>query len=582
VPRQGPRGWSSNTTAVMRRPLVLALLIALAAPACASANWFPATPVDTGATAFGGVDLARDGGGALVYVKGGQVWLSRMTAGAWNAPERVDTGAPGGASDPVVAVADGGAVVVTWRAADQVFGSYSDGGTFSAPVALGGGDVGPPAVDMAIQRTAWVVFRQGGDVRAVRLRRGAWEAVPGVLDIDPAAAAGAGAGRPRVAVAADGNALVVWSETPADGRARLYARRVTDLRPSALPQQVSLDTLAGAAGGAADSAAVAIEDDVSFAWVVFRQDVGGQSRVLARRLVGSLFDPPVAVDLGPGSRAPHVSMNGDGVGLAASATDAGDVVVSVLQHDAFGAPVAVGRGSAPLVAGAENRDLGVVWQADGGVVGTHAQRDAPLEPPVALGAGGAVQLAADRAGDLAAGWLQGDRVVTALWDEVPGGATLRTNRGYKAVTRPLLRWGAGLDLWGAQSFRVLLDGAELTTTTAESVKAPRLRDGAHKWQVVSVDARGQQTPSKARYVRVDTRPPTVKLVRRSGHRLRAVITDAGAGVAQVRLQFGDGSRTGALKPPEHRYAGAGRYRLVLRAVDRLGHVLRKRVTVTIR
>src|SRR5699024_8222978 len=111
-------------------------------------------------------------------------------------------------------------------------------------------------------------------------------------DVDAAQPAGADAGRPRVAAAADGSGLFVWSEGHPDGRTRLYARRVFELRPTAAPQEVSVAGVGGAPGGPADSADVATEDDPSFAWVVFRQDVGGVSRTLARRLVGSLFDGP--------------------------------------------------------------------------------------------------------------------------------------------------------------------------------------------------------------------------------------------------------------------------------------------------
>ena len=47
----------------------------------------------------------------------------------------------------------------------------------------------------------------------------------------PAAPAGRGTQRPRVGVSAEGNAVVAWGEDHADGRARVYARRVTGLDP---------------------------------------------------------------------------------------------------------------------------------------------------------------------------------------------------------------------------------------------------------------------------------------------------------------------------------------------------------------
>jgi hypothetical protein len=546
----------------MRRLLAALVLVPvlLAGPAPARAGWFPAAPVDTGATAFGGVDVARDGSAAMTYVKAdGHVYLARMAVGAWQAPERVDPAETLPATDPVVAVADGGAIIVAWRSGDRILGAYSDGGPLSAPVALGSGDVGPPAVDMAIQRTGYVVFRQAGDVRAVRLRKGLWEAAPAPMDIDQAADASA----PHVVTAADGNALIVWSES-----GNLYARRLTDLRLSALPQEIATG---------ADSADVTIEDDVSWAWVTYRQG----DRVYARRLVGSLFDPAVPIDLGPGSGSPSISMNGRGVGLAASATGA-DIGVAALVHDAFGPAAKAGSGSAPLVAGAESRDAAVAWQNAAGFAGRHAAKDQPLEPEVALGAGsGPAELGSDRAGDFVLGWLQGSSVVAAVWDEAPGAATLRTSRAYKAIARPRLRWGTGLDLWGGQTYRVVIDGKVVGTTTRESLTAPRLSDGAHRWQVVSVDPRGQATATKARFVRVDVSGPKVTLRKRSGLRLRVTISDPQTGVRSARVDFGDGTFTTLVRPREHRYGRAATYRVTVRAEDALGNRTRKRFTVRV-
>jgi hypothetical protein len=426
---------------------------------------------------------------------------------------------------------------------------------------------------MAIQRTAFVTFRQGGDVRAVRLRAGAWEAVPGVLDVDASQAAGADAGRPRLAVAADGSALVVWTEGHADGRPRLYARRVVDLRPSSVPQDVSVP------GGPPDSADVATEDDPSFAWVVWRQDVDGVSRTLARRFVGSRFEAPAVVDLGGAARAPRIGMNGAGAGLSAVQTDGGDVGVALLGKDAFGPALGAGRGAAPVAVAAESRDLAVAWQADGGVVGRHAARDEPLEDPVPLGAaGGAIDGAADRAGDVALGWLHGDALVVAVWDEAAGQASLRTNRTWKAIRRPLLRWAPGLDLWGPPQHRVLVDGQEVGSTAGTELRAPRLADGEHRWQVVTVDRRGQATPSRERPVRVDTTAPSVR-ARVRGRRVLVRVSDAGAGVAAVRLSFGDGTRTTALRPGWHRYRSGGARRLTAAVQDAAGNRAVRRLTV---
>ncbi len=100
--------------------------------------------------------------------------------------------------------------------------------------------------------------------------------MPAPLDIDPAHSAGTGASRPRVTVAADGSAVVVWGEALPDGRTHVFARRIYDTTLSVLPQDATLQAFEGGAGGAADSPEVDVEFDRSYAWVAFRQTIGGQ------------------------------------------------------------------------------------------------------------------------------------------------------------------------------------------------------------------------------------------------------------------------------------------------------------------
>ena len=115
---------------------------------------------------------------------------------------------------------------------------------------------------------------------AARLERNAttFTGVPAPLDIDPAAIAGTGTGRSNVAVAADGIATVGLGR----GAATPTPGAIFELRLSAAPQDLR-------ATGADDAPTSPVEDDSSFAWVVFRQrrDGGPSSRA---GLVGSAFD----------------------------------------------------------------------------------------------------------------------------------------------------------------------------------------------------------------------------------------------------------------------------------------------------
>ena len=82
-----------------------------AAPA-ADARWFASEAVDgPGAIERPAVDLAREQGGGLVYVKSGRAWLSRLTAGRWAAPVAI-SGA--GATEAVVTAGEKGRLVVAW------------------------------------------------------------------------------------------------------------------------------------------------------------------------------------------------------------------------------------------------------------------------------------------------------------------------------------------------------------------------------------------------------------------------------------------------------------------------------------
>ncbi len=579
----------------MTRRLALALAAFALSAAPARAGWFAAAPLDGPSPAvvqFGDLDLARDGFGAAVWIREDRgvphVFLSRLVGGIWRTAERVDATVAAGAADPVVAVADKGRLVVAWSTGGAVYGAFADAGALSPPAVLGspaaaallaGGKVGAPDADMAIQGTASVVFEAAGDIRAARLRAGAWAPVPGVLDIEPGRAATA----PRVALGADGNAVVTWTEAT-----RVWARRIADVAPSVAPQEVSLP------GGGADSPDVSSEDDGSFAWVAFRQTIDGVSHALARRLVGSRFEDPATLDAGGAALAPRISINGRGVGIAAVPLAGGDVDLARLERDAFAAPVrAGGPGSVALAATSQHQDAAVAWLGPAGVTARLFPREAPVaEPEAGLGgpaAGTRAALAADGAGDFAAGFQTGragaHAVVVAAYDRPPGDARLRTSRAYKRRTRPVFKWKPGADLGGPQSFRVVVDGTEVGRTTRASLRAPAaLKEGSHRWQVVSVDTREQATTSKSRPVRVDTTPPALRVrLRRAGPALRVLTSarDKAAGVKAVRVDFGDGSPRVAGTDVTHRYAHRGRRTVQVRVSDRAGNATTRRYSVRI-
>ncbi len=210
-----------------RRIALLAALASLVVPAVAGAatpaRFFAGTPIDGPSAdiqSLGDLDVARDGTGALAYVKRvagiDHVFVSRLVSGSFQAPEQIDAGLAGAGAQPVVAASDGGRLVVAFVSGGGIFTTVRPAGApgYAAlqQIAGAGSD---PDVDMSINGVAYLSWTSNGDLQAARLERNAtsFNGVPGPLDINPAAAAGMGTGRSKIAVAADGVATVVWGES---------------------------------------------------------------------------------------------------------------------------------------------------------------------------------------------------------------------------------------------------------------------------------------------------------------------------------------------------------------------------------
>src|SRR4051794_34382574 len=437
------------------------------------------------------LDVARDGTGAVVYVKriGGvdHVAVSRLEGGSWQPPEVLDTALGTPSTQPVVAAADGGRLAIAFVSGGVVYTMVKNRTTapFTPPTIVSTGS--NPSIDLSINDIGYVSFTTpgsgGGDVAVARKERGAaaFGVVPGVLDIDPARAAGVGTGRSKVAVAADGVALVVWGEG-----GDVFARRVFEQRLSAAPQALGVPSFAGHGGGPADVPDVDVQDDSSFAWVVFRQffeDGTGnnKTRAIARRLVGSAFDAPVAVDglgfpiadtVGP----PRIDIDGRGDGYASSASSV-TAYGAVLKDRTFHPGVVLGLGAPssvlPVPAVDEAGDGLVAWEANDGAVHAQPYDNVPAsrvpQAPQGEGAlsGGGVdanvglEAAADRAGDVAVAFTQGGPgnrlVVVASFDRAPGAFRLSSGTKFRNAAATPLKWTRSFELWGPVTYSVQVD-----------------------------------------------------------------------------------------------------------------------------
>ncbi|MEJ7781639.1 MAG: hypothetical protein WKF99_03650 [Solirubrobacteraceae bacterium] len=626
----------------MRRyVLTLAVAAALTAPASAQAAFFPGEPIDgpSAITALGEVELAPDGTGAVAYLKPDagvdHVFVARFVGGRFQTPERVDAGLGAASSQPVVAADDGGRLAV----------AFVNGGTlhvvnrmpgkgFGTPQAIAGA-ASNPDVALGVGAKGYLVWVQPGssaaDLRAASVdRAGNWSALDGVLDIAPGNDAGTGTGRPRVAAAADGFAIVAWGEAD-----QVWARKLFRTQMSQLPQQLSGTAIDGAAPVSADLPEVDMEFDSSFAWVAFRQAVAGpNNRVVARRMRGTEFEPPVAVDgvgaRGGGATAPAIDLNGRGVGLASSAGDGGIVRAARLRFDAF-LPTqtltpAFGVPPAPVPVLSENDDGLVAYltgqdvrarpsiagdREEGGgdpALGDEAVLSAAGAGPVDAGKG--LDASVDRAFGAVVVWVQGppgaQTLTYGVHDRSPGFFNGYTGRNWRPLEDNVLTWADTVDLWGPVSYQPLLNGQPLGPPVAErrSTLPEPIPEGRHDWSVVATDIRGQTFETEERRLLIDRTVPDLDVRvtgrRQAGQRLQIRVRakepgSAGqaSGLDFVRVTPGGGGRVRKGEAGKgRRFATrtltvnqayrAGEHTLKVTAYDRAGNIAVERIALRIR
>ena len=579
-------------------------LLAPIAPAMAQRTpgaFYLGQPVDgpsADVRALGGIDLARDGSGALAYVRrdGGEehVFVSVIGAGVPQPAIRVDGGQPALVGRPAIAVGDGGRIAVVYANAAGVWAVVRAAGDqpYSPPQQLGGPGAAQPAVDLAGSGTGYAVWSENGDVRAAALarRQSAFSVYATPLDADAARDAGTGpALRPAVGASSDGIGIAVWGEREASGTTRVIARRLVRGVPSTVTADATLATLDGRTATSADTPDIGVEDDSSYAWVVFRQAVddgagGTVVRGVARRLRGSGFDDPAAIDGAPASGivgTPRVGVNGRGAGIVVLEAPGGAALASVIRDDAVTAPGVLGlSGGVPAVPGSgfgENADGVAAW-ATAPSPGAPPTANArlleddpglpvapPFSPAVTLSdpAFGPVDpeagfdVATDRAGDAVIAYVQGSegagrRIAVGVYDRGPGAPVGTTTTNWRRSSLPDFAWSASLDLWNSITYQVLVDGQPIGTTQGSRFTAAApIADGLHRWQVVATDVRGQSARSASRNLRIDSTPPRLLLrvggTRVAGRKLvfsvRAVDlrSPAGSGIKRVRIDFRDGS-----------------------------------------
>jgi hypothetical protein len=261
------------------------------------------------------------------------------------------------------------------------------------------------------------------------------------------------------------------------------------------------------------------------------------------------------------------------------------VAAPVVSGSTFGAPQGLGSGVSSDVSATDNGNVAAAWVGGGQAFGAFLEPGQPFQAAAPLGAADALALAGDRVGDYAVAMVQGPdgarSLSVAVYDRPPGRPSVPSSAAYSRHARPALRWSAGLELWGGQTFQVVIDGKLAGTTAATTFVPPApLRSGRHTVRIVAVDRVGQATPSHARTLRIDALAPSVSVsVKRTGRSVRVKVRArdrGGSGLDHVTVAFGDGHSARGTSLV-HTYRRRGRYTLRVTAVDRAGNAGRRSV-----
>jgi hypothetical protein len=216
---------------------------------------------------FGGVAMASDGSGGLVYLKsiGGipHVFASRYLNGSWSGPMRVDWERPFQASEPTIAAAPNGQLMVAWETKVLRVKGKPQYALYAARIPVGGETFGhaqlidpnvgegvglAPSLAGTAPGKAIVAYRvitdsftgtaldpniqlRPGDVmaeiRLARLSGERWSRLGAVnANLESSMRPPAPGNGPEVGIGLEGNSVVAWQEPEPTGTARIWERRV--------------------------------------------------------------------------------------------------------------------------------------------------------------------------------------------------------------------------------------------------------------------------------------------------------------------------------------------------------------------
>jgi hypothetical protein len=615
------------------------------APAAQAQIATPAAPIvvdgpSPDITGLSGLAVARDGTGGVVYLKnvGGtqHVFVSRLLGGSFQVPEEVDASLPDASSQPVIAAANGGLLLLAFVNGGTLYAvqALSASVGFSAPAGIYGG-ADNPSLQLSPLGKAYLAFTAvdgaGSDVRAAYWTQGVWGLASAPLNAAPADDAGTGTGRPQVAAAGDGVGTVVWGEG-----GHIYSRRVWGVSPSVVIEQAD-GPLPGCSELSADDPQAGVGGDSSYVGVAFQEvlQCGGQrqQRVLMNRLRGSAYDGIRPIDglstaAADGAEQPQVVMSEYGAGWILSTRNGSNPLDA---HQIFAVPLinnavpqaviridSLANGDSPDVVGGMAGLFSnvIAWQQTPGSAGVpeirvrftaestdigpemvvSSPQNGPADAADGLAASGNIN------GDGLVAWVQGvagaRQIMAVQMFQPPGGLHPLSKLRYVRSGHPLLSWSTVRDPWGL-AYHVIVDGVQVAQTSTTSTRIPAATaDGPHLWEVVVSNPAGLQNQSNVATVFVDRIAPLVKTsvlgTRQVLKRLHTYISygdpppplqpaaDA-SGVAKVTVNWGDHTPLVKLKPlvnhrSFHTYLKPGSYKVTVTVTDKAGNSTR---TVTV-
>ncbi len=626
----------------------------------------PPTTVDGPSAAileFGGIAMAPDGSGGLVYTKwdGGapHVFASRFDGAGWSAPIRVDWDQPFEGGQPRIAAGDGGRLLVVWVTPVGTVHEKIQRGLFSAELGPGATGFGPsllidsnlgdavgatPSLAGAEAGKAIVAYRVVtddysaqvvhpipqlrpgdvlADVRLARLSGDHWSRIAPV-NRNPAASMRppSEANAPQVAIAADGSAAVAWQEPDQTGVARIWLRRIFGTTPGP-PLEASPESWDGKPV-AGDADAISL-DETALAQVRVAMRVGGSTgTALGKpRLFLNTLPPNFSLTAGkltgaeladsgggPTLGMPSVAAGDEGGAegsLRVAFTAGGEVGEVGVGEDGKVTPIALP--SAPAVAPGGGAVAAV--DSSGGGLAAWPSFDRQGHPSLAVrqtfGSGAEqtglvsgtlagpvsqLRIASLESGDALIGFRQGQAGSFEIVGERVGGAptklTLQAPPRWVRPRRARLHWEGPRSAVGGLTFSVLLDGRVARSGLRRRRFRPRpalLGSGALWAQVLATDRLGQQLLSRAVKMRVDALAPRVRIsVRRARGTVSIHLADPDSGLRRkaTKVDFGDGTRAKGGVKLRHAYDRPGSYTVLVRARDRAGNRVARRVEVSVR